>query len=466
MIVAPMPRIRGNDHGVLEPPPLGRWEPSLHVSVIVPAHGGQEKLDLTLAALSAQSYPSDLIEVIVADDGSDPPLRPPEIRPERTRIITAPPGGWGPAWACQAAAAVAEGDVVLRLDADVVPFREHVEALMRWHHLAGYLVVTGSLRFTEEAPPAPPAVRASVAEGWAGKLFDWERSRPQSWIERQADRSNNLRDAPVQAFKSLAGASFSLPRWLYDAAGGMDVDLPLGEDTEFGYRLAQQGAVFVREPEAVAWHVGAHTMGHRGQEAKRHNWPLLAERVPAFRWLRRHPRRQWRVPCVDVVVDAGQATYEQVRDSVDGVLASTLPDVAVTLVGPWHTLTGERRAPLDDPLLDLRLMRYTYEFEGRVRMTEAVGPHSAPAMFRLTLPAGFAPAPDTLERLVKEADRHAWGVVCLALAERDTVVAARLERTAAVTRAARLRAPGEDLDDVIDEVFGVHWVDGTAWGFR
>src|SRR5690606_23563073 len=53
-----VPRIRGNDHTVLTPPPLGAWTPRLSVSVVIPAHRSQRTLDLVLAALAAQSYPA------------------------------------------------------------------------------------------------------------------------------------------------------------------------------------------------------------------------------------------------------------------------------------------------------------------------------------------------------------------------------------------------------------------------
>jgi len=461
-----MPRIRGNDHSVLTPPSLGEWTPRLSVSVIIPAHRSQRTLDLTLAALAAQSYPAHLLEVIVADDGSEPPLRLPEIAPERSRLVRCDPGGWGAAWACNTAVRHAEGDIVHRIDSDVLPHREHVEALARWHHLADYLVVTGTLRFTEEEPPSPAEVHAAVAAGEAAKLFDRSAAQPHGWIEEQVAKTRDLCDAPIEAFKAHVGATASLPARLYHAAGGMDSGLPLGEDTEFGYRLAQRGAVFLRDTAAQAWHVGAHTMSHRGAEAKRHNWPLLADRVPALRWLRRHPRRQWLVPCVEAVIEVGDAPYERVRATADAVLASTLPDVTVTLVAPWGEPPEGRRSPLDDPWLDLRLLRYTYAHEPRVRFAEAVPPDSFPAMFRLTCPPGWAPAPDTLDRLVADTNRKAWGLACLALAETpDGVVTARLERTAAVARARHLRGDAEDLDDVIHEVFGVHWLDGASYGF-
>ena len=41
---------------------------------------------------------------------------------------------------------------------------------------------------------------------------------------------------------------------------------------------------------------------------------------------------------------------------------------------------------------------------------------------------------------------------------------ARLERTSAFTRAARVVAAGEDLDDAVDDVSGTWWFDGARGG--
>jgi hypothetical protein len=59
------PRIRHNDYSALKVPPLGDWNPVLGVSIVIPAYGHQDKLDLVLAGLAAQSYPDHLMEVIV-----------------------------------------------------------------------------------------------------------------------------------------------------------------------------------------------------------------------------------------------------------------------------------------------------------------------------------------------------------------------------------------------------------------
>ena len=46
---------------------------------MVPAHQSSRTLPAVLAALTAQSYPEHLVEVVVVDDGSDPPVTLPEL---------------------------------------------------------------------------------------------------------------------------------------------------------------------------------------------------------------------------------------------------------------------------------------------------------------------------------------------------------------------------------------------------
>jgi glycosyltransferase involved in cell wall biosynthesis len=462
-----IPLIPMNDYGVLgEPPRLGTWTPRLSVSVVIPAYRAERTLPLALAALARQTYPEHLMEVVVVDDGDEPMRGLPETAPERTRVVRPRAGTWGKASACAAGAEAADGDVVHYLDADLIAFPEHVEAQMRWHHLAGYLVVLGQLRFVPGLDEIPAGeVLAAIEAGTLDKLFPYEDGTPQ-WTERRWDQTADLRTGGFRAFSVTVGATASLPAALLRAAGGMDRALVLGEDTELGYRLAQAGAVFVAEREARSRHLGESTVMRREQEVKRHNWPYLAERVPAFRWLRAHPHRRYLVPYVEVVVKAGDASFEDVRATVDAVLASRLPDVSVKLVGPWSRLSGGRRDPLGDPALDLRLVRACYEGEPRVAFSERVPGTCFPAPFRLHCPPGWTPARSTIGSLVKFADKQGLGVVSLALHEREDgeVVHARLERTAALNRARWCAKPGDDLDDLVHEMFGTLWDAGDKWG--
>ncbi|WP_326820424.1 glycosyltransferase [Streptosporangium sp. NBC_01756] len=496
-------RITGNDYRSLTPPEIGAWTPSLRVSVVVPAYGGQDKLDLVLAGLAGQTYPAGLTEVVVVDNGSEPPLRLPEIRPADTRLVTCPTPGR--AHARNAGLRAATGDVIHWLDSDVVLDRRSVEAHMRWHHTAPYLAVTGYLRFTPADLPTPETVAATddLAE-----LF--EPAEPHAWLVDLIERTGGLTDNPHRAFSLHVGGATSVNAALLAQAGPMDTDLILGQDTEMGYRLAQAGAVFVPEPLARAFHLGP-TMRMRDKAPiDRVSHAFVADRIPTYRWLRSHPARQWKVPYLDVVVEpaGGQGPaergeygygYDEVRATVDAVLAGTLPDVAVTVPGPWDRIRAEGRAPLTDPDLDLVLIRGHYAHEGRVRLVPgspgtvrtapppsaegerspedgAAPPHpvdgrppdiKVASPYRLRLPAGWVPGEDSLARLLDLAVDGGYGLVGVLLAEDsgEELVAARLERTAAFARAAIVVREGEDLDDAVEDTFGVLWVDGRTYGF-
>ncbi|MDP4504769.1 glycosyltransferase family 2 protein [Nonomuraea turcica] len=444
-------RVRGNDYRVLQPP--DGFIPELTVSVIIPAYGGQDKLDLVLAGLARQTYPAELTQVIVVDNGSTPPLRLAEVRPARTRLIVcAEPGR---AAARNAGLAEATGDVIHWLDSDVVLTPGAIEAHMRWHHAAPYVVVTGYIRFTSAEVPA--------------RLPDdlekhFEPAEPHAWIVDLVERTNGLTDNPQRPFSLHVGGATSVNARLVAAAGPMDEELILGQDTEMGYRLSQAGAVFVPEPSARAYHLGPTMRMRDKQPIDRVSHALVADRIPAYRWLRGHPGRQWKVPYVTVVVD-GTAGYDSVRATVDALLAGTTPDISVLLLGPWDDLQHERRAPLRDPDLDLVLVRGHYRHEGRVRLSAAEDVDPA-VPFVLRLPAGWIPGEDSLARLLDLARDEGLGLVNVLLDESSQgVVAVRLERLSAFARARIVAEPGEDLDDVVDAVSGVAWVEAETYGF-
>jgi GT2 family glycosyltransferase len=456
--------VRANNWTALEVLEPDAYDPTLSVSVVIPAYQAGRTLPYTLAALAAQTYPSRLLEVVVVDDrGNNGALELPELRPENTRVVPVS-HGWGRANACHEGARAAAGEVIHWLDADMVPCRDEVARQLRWHHALDHAVVLGHKLFVDaEALPPVPEVHRAVLDGTLEALFDGRWVAEHDWVEVIWRRSNDLTSAGFRAFHVHVGATASVRRCLYVDAGGMDPSLKLGEDVELGYRLSAKGAVFVAERTATSWHLGRSNQMKDEEQTQRYNAPFTASRVPDFRKFREERGRSYDVPYVEVVVHSEGHTWEEVKHTVDGVLAVTPDDIVCRLVGDWSELTEDRRQPLLDPLLDLRLLHEEYRADARVELVEEVTPTAFPAQFRLRLPVGWRPGRGALTRLVQDMQKRSLGLRLVLLPDGQV---ARLERTAAFERALRVMRADEDLDDVVDTVAGSWWSEGEEDGFQ
>jgi hypothetical protein len=322
------------------------------------------------------------------------------------------------------------------------------------------VVTLGYKRFVNEGWTTPDEVIRRCADGTMGAAFPAEVTEPHDYVEKIIEATDQLRGGNHLNFRAHVGATAALRRDLYVLVGGLNCNLRLGEDTEFGYRLTQAGALFVPEPQAKSWHMGPSSMMRRGDELRRFNAPELADLMPYPRWLRPGSGRIWRVPLVSAVVHA-TGSYELVRTCVDRLLGSDEHDLVVHLVGPWDRLTDERRSVLADPLLDLRLVATTYRSEPRVVLTTSAPETVFPSPFRLNVPAHCGLAPSTVGRLVADADRWNVGLVRVTSSSQppDGPVI-ELWRTAAVGRATRVARPDESLVDAVADVYGQRWVSG------
>jgi hypothetical protein len=306
----------------------------------------------------------------------------------------------------------------------------------------------------------PEPLLATAPAGPLHAVFaDAEKER--HWVEDVWDKTDDLRAAGPRALRTHVGASASLRRSLYDVSGGMDTSLRLGEDIDLGYRLAECGAVFVADRDAKAWHLGRSHQQHRQDDVNDYNQPFLTARVPDLQPQRRRGRL-YATPYLEVVLDTRGQDHNAVLNVVDSVLTSSLTDLSVTLLGDWSAIGEDRVSPLDDPQKGPRLIREAYAGDPRVLLAEELG---APmGQFRMGFEnALWAPTTETLGTLVLHLERTHHGLRQVMMPDGTT---ARVERTAAYARAERVAGPDEDLDDVVDELFGSWWVEGGDAGFE
>nr|MBT4279472.1 glycosyltransferase [Actinomycetota bacterium] len=302
--------VRGNDWRTLDLPELGRWRPTLRVTVVLPCYQGQEALDLTFAGLAAQTYPLDLLEVVVADDGSSPPITVPPGAPFEARAVAQVHDGFGLARARNLGAASASGDIVVFLDCDMVPEPGLVEAHARWHHVHDRALTLGFRRHVDFAgiTPADLTAAGSVGDLVVGRKVD----SPQ-WIEFHMTRTNELTSTDDDLFRIVTGGNLGVRREFFDEIGGFDGSFNQwgGEDTEMGYRAFNRGGLLVPERLALAWHQGEGASGPDAgeKESQLQQAHRLAHLIAEKGFRRSLPGRSFEVPMVTVAVDAAGRTF-------------------------------------------------------------------------------------------------------------------------------------------------------------
>ncbi len=337
-------RVPGNSWDLLDgraPDPLPR------VSVVVAHYEQPAELARTLLALARQDYPADLLEVIVADDGS---AVAPRV-PEGVALVRQDDLGFRLSAVRNLGARAATGEVLCFLDADTVPEPGYVRALTRLPALLPEAVTVGRRRHADlRGEPADAPIEEA---GPATALPEPE------WLADAYRRSGDLLRCDDRSYRYVIGAVIACTRALFDELGGFDESFTAygGEDWEWAHRAWQAGAVFAHVPAAVAWHDGPDWAGRpdaASRAAANRQTLRLATAIPVagsrgagllpvqpdlLVHLRGAPTDAAAFVCVDALLAAAPTAT---------ILVDRLPDVPALRDDPRvHDLSGGGAAPCD-----------------------------------------------------------------------------------------------------------------------
>jgi GT2 family glycosyltransferase len=317
----------------------------LRASVVIPAYQHQVRLEAVLESLAMQTYPSSLFEVIVADDGSEPPLNPAVPASLEARVLRQARREFGLARARNLGAANASGHVVVFLDSDLLPEPQWLEAHMRPHHHCPWMVTVGPRVHVSAREVTADDVRDCRA---LADLFPEMLGSPR-WITEYWQRNDDGRRGH-DPWRVTSGGNLGVSVVAFRDVGGFDEDAFTewgGEDNELGYRLYQAGTMIIPVHEAVTWHLGPGTGEDAGVAERRRRIEIrLASRVaePA---LPRMPHLALRTP--DAVVEVPEpVTFEEGARFVEQVLADW-PSCGILLPPPG---TDSDEGPLIDDFFD------------------------------------------------------------------------------------------------------------------
>ena len=423
--------VRGNDWCGVAPPAPAAFIPVLPVSVIVPCFEAPQALALTLAGLERQDYPRALLEVVVVDDGSSPPLRVPASTGLAVRTVRQPRRGFGLARARNAGARAASHDILVFLDGDVVGEAGLLTAHARWHHAVSDALTLGFCACVSVGDVDAAAVRerpASLGDLFAGRAFD------APWLERHMARTAELTSGHQDLFRAVTGHNLGISRAFFEEVGGFDESFARygGEDTEFGYRVQMRGGLLVPAREAFGWHQGRWAEGRAGKERDQ---ALQGEKLahliadPGFRGAA--PGRRYTVPRHAVAIEAGDAPAGRLIESAEALLADPQGDLAVWIAAPEdpHARRALQRALGPDP---------------RVRVAETGTALDAfpVSPFHIALPGGAVPGRGLVRGL-----RSALGDAATATAVLGDGAQATIARAWALHRARRAGGSAADYGE-------------------
>jgi glycosyltransferase involved in cell wall biosynthesis len=204
-------------------------------SIIIPSYNRPTQLAACLEAVILLDYPRNRYEVIVVDDGSEPPLIPLlESYLDRLPVRLLVQQNSGPAAARNNGAATARGRFLIFTDDDCRPAPDWLAALAR--HYRQYPVprhaVTGKTN---------NGLHANIYSTASQRLIDYL----YAYYNADADRarfltSNNLA-MPVECFHEAGGFNTAFHR-------------AAGEDRDFTERLLERGGQLRYDPEVILQH--------------------------------------------------------------------------------------------------------------------------------------------------------------------------------------------------------------------
>lgn len=246
----------------------------MRVSVIIPTYNRPDLLRRVLSSIARQSLAARDYEVLVADDGSNPPLTLSDVATVPFHLAVLQQQHQGPTAARNLAAGHSRGDVLVFLDDDICIGRRTLEVMADRCRPETDVIVLGTLIVPEAAKHSVFArVTAQDGEEVSGR-----EGQEVPFTQCKA----GLLGIRREAFATLGG--------FQDPGGGW----PNWDDVDFGYRAFQAGFRFLQLDEAIGEHwdyavADLTTACERWQRACRsavqlfRKHPAIQSQLPMFR---------------------------------------------------------------------------------------------------------------------------------------------------------------------------------------
>ena len=396
-----LPPVRGpgNDYTFIENR-VGSIEPNLPISVVLPVYDRIDMLRRTMAMLTHQTYPLELLEVVIADDGSSD--HPEQLIDEfssyfEVNYVRQQDLGYRLSHVRNLGVRAARHDHIIILDCDMAPVPNLVRRFAEWLVLDEKLLLIGHRRYVDANNVPPSAVlddpRAMLdLPNVETKNAVMKKSPSSDWREPIYDESNMLKESP-HPFRCSSCGNVAFHRRIFDDAGPFDESFTAwgAEDNEFGYRVWNAGYYFVPLLDALGMHQeppGGREFVDR-EAGKQITRPMLLDKVPGY-YRTYNPQAQPSVPTVSVYIPAYNAV-ETIDAAIQSALNQSYRDIEVVVCNDGST-DGTREL-LDLNYTDDPRVKIIHQENGGIGAASNAAIRAATGMFILQLDSD-----DVLER--------------------------------------------------------------------
>ena len=430
--------VRVNDWKSLPVTPREQFVPEHPVSVVVTYYEAPRALELTLAAIECQTYPRELFEVVIVDDGSRTPLEAPTDSPLDVRVVHQQDRGFGLARARNTGVRAAEHDIIVFLDCDMMPESRWLAEHARWHHAASDVLTLGFRAHVDVSGIDADAVRKRP--GALRDLFDGRPVQRPEWIEGHMVRTRELTSDDDDIFRVVTGGNLGVSRQFFELAGAYDESFTQwgAEDTEFGYRAYTRGALLLPARQALCWHQGVGAAPSASESASLELQRAKISHLIAHKGFRRAVGgRSFKVAQFAITIRGGQSDADELLATVEQILANDVHDLVI-----WIEDTP---AHASSPTVEHERLRRLLDGDPRVRFGSPGGALDAfpAASFHISLPSGVTVDKNAIGCLRAELGGSAAATT--GLGDEDAVTIARAWM---LHRAARSNTDLELFGDV------------------
>ena len=330
----------GNDYSFLEDA-HSKNQPDAHVSIVIPVYNRIEMLRRTIGMLTHSTYPLELIEVVIADDGSSD--NPEQLVNEFSQFfevnyVKQIDEGYQLSRVRNLGIRSARHDYIIILDCDMAPVPSLVEDQMKWMTLNRKVITLGHRRYVDandieissvmESPQCMLDLPSVITKN---KVMG--NSPAVDWRESIYEETDMLKQS-TEPFRVSSCGNVGFHRSVMNDAGWFDEKFTAwgSEDNEWGYRVMNQGFWFIPVLSAIGLHQeppGGREFVDReaGKEITR---PMRIDMVPDM-YRTYTPGDCNSVPRIHCLV-ISRNNEQTIAKSIDSLLEQNYTDMRVVIV--------------------------------------------------------------------------------------------------------------------------------------